>query len=406
MDDSRGADVPGPGNPPHRGRGSQPIATATSVNQDAWVQAVLDAAVEGMIIIDEQGIVQSINPAATSVFGYTAEEVVGHNINMLMAPPFRETHYDYLRQYRETGERHVIGTRREVLGWRKDGSEVPLELSVSEVNLGQHMFIGTLKNLTERRRAEQRARQHEAELAHIGRINLLGEMATGIAHELNQPLAAIAAFTSACKSTALAEGSSPGNKVGRTVRDTVELLDQIDEQTHRAGEIIRRLRRLVHKSKPHRSTASVSEMVLDSISLIEADARLKDVTITTDLGDHLPSVLVDRIQIEQVLLNLIRNAVEAVQGRSQRVVSVITRLMATETGPPKIEVEVRDTGVGLADKDVPNVFEAFFTTKPDGMGMGLAICRSIVEAHDGKMFVAASPDGGASFRFTLPVGEE
>jgi len=146
-------------------------------------------------------------------------------------------------------------------------------------------------------------------------------------------------------------------------------------------------------------------MVLDSISLIEADARLKDVTITTELGDHLPSVLVDRIQIEQVLLNLIRNAVEAVQGRSQRVVSVITRLMATETGPPKIEVEVRDTGVGLADEDVPNVFEAFFTTKPGGMGMGLAICRSIVEAHDGKMFVAASPDGGASFRFTLPVGE-
>ena len=397
MNESFGADVPEPGNRPPRDRGTQPVRAASTAGRDAWVQAVLAAAVEGMIIIDEQGIVHSINPSATSIFGYAPEEVVGHNVNMLMASPFREAHDGYLEQYRETGRRHVIGTGREVVGRRKDGSEVPLELSVSEVDLGQRVFIGTLRDLTERRRAEQRARQHEAELAHIGRINLMGEMATGIAHELNQPLAAIAAFTSACKMKALAAGDPPGN-----ARDeTVELLDQIDEQTHRAAEIIRRLRRLVRKSEPHRSTVTVGAMVLDSISLIGTNARLKGVEIISDLGENLPAVIVDRVQIEQVLLNLLRNAVEAVEGSSQRTVSVFTRLTVSQM----IEVEVCDTGVGLTDEEIPKVFEAFFTTKPDGMGMGLAISRSIIEAHDGKLLAAPGPEGGASFRFTLPTGD-
>ena len=142
-------------------------------------------------------------------------------------------------------------------------------------------------------------------------------------------------------------------------------------------------------------------MVLDSISLIDADARLKNVKILTDLGEDLPSVVVDRVQIEQVLLNLLRNAVEAVESSSQRVVTVMTR----QTAPQMIEVEVRDTGVGFAAENMSNIFEAFFTTKPDGMGMGLAICRSIIEAHDGEMTAAPDPDGGASFRFTLPAGD-
>jgi two-component system sensor kinase FixL len=384
---------------PHRGH------VTKSADQDAWVQAVLDAAVEGMILIDEQGTVLSMNPVAVSVFGYTAKEVLGNNINMLMASPYREAHDGYLRQYRETGQKHVIGTGREVVGRRKDGSEIPLELSVSEVNLGDRVFIGTLKDLSERHRAEKLARQHEAELAHIGRIDLLGEMATGIAHELNQPLAAIAAFASACKSTVLAEGIPSDNNPSDTI---VDLLVQIDEQTHRAAEIIRRLRRLARKSQPHRSTASVNAMILDSISLIDGDARLRDVTIVTDLSEDLPSMVVDRVQIEQVLLNLLRNAVEAVEDSPQRVVTVVTRLIATPSDTqtaPMIEVEVRDTGTGLTADELPKVFEAFFTTKQQGMGMGLAICRSIIDAHDGKLSAAPGPDGGASFRFTLPAGE-
>jgi PAS domain S-box-containing protein len=256
-------------------------------------------------------------------------------------------------------------------------------------------IIGTLtsgQDITERKRAEERARQRQLELAHVSRLNTMGEMASGIAHELNQPLGAIANYANGCLRR-LRAGAS----------DTQELagaIERIAGQAERAAEIIRRLGNFVRKREPQRSSVDVNRAIREALHLVETEAKQHAIKVRTDLDARLRSVRADNVQIQQVLLNLLRNGIEAMKGGDSN-----DRILTIETSSsPKgdVEVTVSDTGHGFADDVVDRLFSPFFTTKPHGMGVGLSISRTIIDTHGGRLWATRNPGRGATFKFVLP----
>lgn len=357
-------------------------------------QAVLDTAVDGIIVIDETGRIETFNQAAERIFGYSAEEAIGCNVRMLMPPTYREHHDDYIRRYLETGERRIIGIGREVTGQRKDGSTFPMELAVGEVHLpGGRCFTGIVRDVTRRKEAEEAARRRLDELAHASRLTAMGEMASGVTHELNQPLAAIRSFAEACQRMHRAGTGSP------------ELIDnalaQIAEQAGRAGEIVRRFRQFVRKEEVRHEPVCVAESVRKVLDLLNHEIRVRGIPVDLRLDATLPPVEADRLQIEQVLLNLVKNAIDAMDDGAPGEPAL--RITAERGAGGAVEVAVSDSGAGLPDGDPERLFETFFSTKPAGMGMGLSVSRSIVRAHGGELWAMPNPDGGATFRFTLPI---
>ncbi|MCW5713707.1 MAG: PAS domain S-box protein [Bauldia sp.] len=344
-----------------------------------------------MIVIDESGRIQSFSSAAERLFGYTADEVRDANVSMLMPEPYSREHDGYLARYLMTGERRVIGKGRVVVGQRKDGSTFPMELSVGEVPLGEiRQFTGFVRDLTERREHEHRFHEVQAELLHISRLSTMGEMASALAHELNQPLAAIANYLQG--SRRLLQDS----KDERAIL-VIEALDKAAEQALRAGEVIQRLRSFVSRGETERRIVSISNLVEEASALALVGSRELPVRISYRLDSSADLVLVDRIQIQQVLLNLIRNAVEAM-ATSERRELVIS---ATPASNRMLLIEITDTGCGLSEQVAARLFEPFVTTKRQGMGVGLSISRAIVESHGGTIAAAPNPDGGTVFRFSL-----
>jgi two-component system sensor kinase FixL len=368
-------------------------------------RAVLEAAADAIITIDAVGIIQSFNPAAERMFGYRAEEVIGWNVHLLMPAPYRHQHDDYLSRYLRTGEKRIIGIGREVQALRKNGRVFPIELAVSEVcTPGMHHFTGIIRDISERKESERRlrqreeeARQHRERLVHVGRLSTLGELAAGIAHEINQPLTAIAAYANACRRLLELGSADPAELVGT--------LDKISNQAQRAGRVIQRLRDMVRKRDSRREACELNRLIRDTLVLAEPDARLHNYGITTDLVQRSLPVVVDPVQIQQVLLNLIRNGMDAMlEGRVEHGdIRVGTRLLDTETA----EVRVGDQGIGIPAERRDRLFTPFFTTKPQGIGLGLSISRSIVTAHGGRLDCRANPERGVTMCFTLPmaVGE-
>lgn len=365
--------------------------TLAEVRERAHV--ILDTTVDGIIVINEQGVMESFNQAAERIFGYTAEEAIGHNVKLLMPSPDHEAHDGYLHHYLETGERRIIGIGREVTGRRKDGSRVPLYLAVGEVHLpGRRLFTGILRDISERKRAEAEARRRLDELAHASRLAAMGQLSSSIAHELNQPLAAMVSFAEACLRLQEAGTATP------EVLETA--LRQIADQGERAGDIVRRLRQFVRKGKVERAPVDVNGTVEEVLGLIGHELKNHDVDMRLDLERDLPPIWADSIQLQQVTLNLVRNAVEALRERDAG-----ARRLAITTArayPGVIEVSVHDSGRGLPADAAERIFETFYTTKPDGMGMGLSISRSIVEAHGGRLWAETGFEG-TTFRFTLPT---
>lgn len=359
---------------------------------DARLRAVLNTAVDGIITIESDGSIESFNPAAERIFGYSAEEVIGRNVAMLMPPPHREQHGKYIDNYLRTGDTKIIGRGREVNGRRKGGALFPMELAISEVQLADRvMFTGIVRDISARRRAELEARRNLNEHAHASRLAALGEMVSGIAHELNQPLAAIVSFADACQ-----------RLLGSGQRDPTLLQDalqQISEQGRRAGSIVNQLKDFVKKREATRSIIDINDIVRNVLDILRYEIRNYDVKTNVDFASHLPMLRADRIQIEQVLLNLVQNAIDAMAGRETRVVSLYTQLNAE-----KVTVTVSDTGPGFGSDISEQMFDAFFTTKPKGTGLGLSISRSIIEAHGGALMARQQTEGGAVFEFTLPLG--
>lgn len=372
------------------------FANAALRLREDHLRSILATVPDAMVVIDEQGGIQSFSTAAETLFGYQSGEVIGQNVKMLMPSPYRDEHDAYLLRYLTTGERRIIGLGRTVTGMRKDGSTFPMELSVGEMHPGTgRFFTGFCRDLTERHRAEARIQEQQQELLHMARFTALGEMASTLAHEINQPLTAITNYLKG--SRRLLEKSTEEN--APILRDAVE---RAAEQALRAGDVIRHLRDFVARGESERHVERLPALIEEASSLALVGAREINVLVSYKLDPAAELVLTDRIQIQQVLLNLMRNAVEAMQQAQRKELKVTT--VARDDG--MAEVSVIDTGPGLAPEISAQLFQPFVTTKKQGMGVGLSICRTIVESHGGRIWAEAMPAGGTAFRFTLRIVEK
>jgi len=499
-------------------------ARQTRSRQGLEYQAVLDAAVDAIVVIDHIGTIQEFSQAAQRVFGYAPEEIIGRNVRELMPEPYHSEHDGYLQRYVGSRDPHIIGVGREVRAKRKDGSVFPCDLAVGQVsgvepprfigfirditarkqaeellrrsetelrlaqelaNLGNYVmhiggsapdyfspqlhrilgvqpgdpavvreeflgkwvhptdrkrvgaefermdagrsaldieyqvvlrdgtvkhlhhlaqavfgpdgklqkYVGTIHDITDRRHAEDEARVLQERLTHFSRLSTMGEMAAGLAHEINQPLSAIATYAQACQR--LIRLPEP------EIDDVVSALEQINAQALRAGEVIRRLRNFVKNREVKREPVNCARLLEDLRMLAETDARLHNIRLRLDCQEPLPTVYADPIQLQQVILNLVRNAIDAMVDAPEDRREVV--LMTREAADGEVEVTVIDHGTGLAPEATEHLFNPFFTTKAAGTGLGLAISRSIVRAHGGRLWHTPNDDCGVRFHFTLPV---
>jgi two-component system, LuxR family, sensor kinase FixL len=362
----------------------------------AEMQAILDTAVDAIIMIDESGTIETFNAAACALFGYSRDEMIGQSVNMLMPEPHRTEHDNYIRHYLETGERQIIGIGRELQAVTRTGRRVPIYLAVSEILLqGQRRFTGIIRDLTEQQATRETLIEQREKLAHFGRLSIMGEMTASIAHEINQPLTAISMY--AQSSLKLIQRGDPD------LDKLAAALDKLNTQSLRAGAIIERIQRFARAQEIHRELLDVNELLKDLVKLAEVDARLHDVSITFDLEDGLPPVYCDAIQIQQVALNLIRNAIDAMKEidcRNGNALAITSRLL--DGG--HVEVAIADQGPGVPEDQRKLMFRPFHTTKKEGMGMGLSICRTIISEHGGELAYRNHAGAGATFYFNLPTG--
>ncbi|MGQ0700338.1 MAG: PAS domain S-box protein [Panacagrimonas sp.] len=490
------------------------MSTATTASTDR-LDALLDAAVDSVVLVDGEGCITRFNRAAERLFGYSASEVVGHNVNILMSGE----HDGHVNRFLETGKRRIIGISREVTACRHDGSTFPMELSVGEFLSGtEHGFVGVLRDISERKKQEALLRQtaqelrlmfeqaptpiavtdlagrvqtanaaclqflgntaqsirrlrlsdivdtadraavlsdfeqlrngaetrqrevsirhsdghnlpillysacardadgkpllyiaemidrralHEAtreaqalrdRLAHAARLGTLGEMVSSIAHEVNQPLTAINNYASACRRMLLSGQTTHG--------ELVEVLEKISRQAERAGQVIRGLRSMIRQGEPEREPQDLNALVEDVSRLVEIDLRGTSERLVLELASGLPRFVGDGVQIQQVVMNLIRNGLEAMRecGMGEDI-----RVSTQRAADGWLEIVVADQGPGLAPNIEARLFDPFVTTKPQGMGLGLSICKSIVHTHGGEMSYRRGAAGGADFVVRLPA---
>lgn len=359
--------------------------------REAHLTSILQTVPDAMIVIDDAGLIRDFSDTAERQFGWTADEVAGRNVSMLMPSPYREAHDGYLQRYYQTGERRIIGVGRVVVGERKDGSTFPMELAVGEMRLAEgRFFTGFVRDLTERQQTETRLQELQSELVHVSRLTALGEMASALAHELNQPLSAIGNYLSGTR-TLLGREKVPHDRI-------VGAVDRAAKEALRAGEIIRRLRDFVSRGETDRRLESLPKLLEEASALALVGAKEHGVRVRFDLSPDVDLVLVDKVQIQQVILNLIRNAVDAMTETERRELTVGVKADDGDMA----RITVADTGPGIHPDVADQLFQPFVTTKRTGMGVGLSICRTIVEAHGGKISVGTNESGGAVFRFTVP----
>ncbi len=373
------------------------IGAATSAREaltrEAHLRSILDTVPDAMVVIDEHGIMQSFSSAAERLFGYTTAEAIGRNVSILMPSPYREQHDAYLERYLRTGERRIIGIGRVVVGERKDGSTFPMELAVGEMrSSNQRFFTGFVRDLTERQKTDARLQELQSELVHISRLTAMGEMASTLAHELNQPLSAIVNYIKGSRRMLEAEQDQHSARL----RDA---LDKAADQALRAGQIIRRLREFVARGETERRVESVKKLMEEASALALVGAKDRGIRVQLQLDHSIDLVLADRVQIQQVLLNLMRNAIDAMENSQKRELII----SAGPAPDDMVAISVADTGSGIPTDMLDRLFQPFVTSKPHGMGVGLSISRSIVEGHGGKLEVEQNPGGGTIFRLTLPA---
>ncbi|MGI9499779.1 MAG: two-component system sensor histidine kinase NtrB [Geminicoccaceae bacterium] len=364
--------------------------------REALLRSIIETSPDGLITIDEGGLILSFNPTAEAMFGYQADELIGKNINCLMPSPYQEAHDGYLDRYLETGERRIIGIGREVLAQRKNGEVFPIDLAVGEVKLpDRRQFAGFIRDVSARQAAEQSVHELRSELLHVSRLSELGVMASALAHELNQPLTAIINYLEACRR--LFERMEEAGK-----EQTQSLMQKASDQAHRAGRIIQQLRQFITKGETEHKPEPINPVVREAVELAMVGSRQYAVTTIFELAPDLPDVAIDRVQIQQVVVNLVRNAGDALAGVDQRGLTIRTGLGANAT----VQVDVIDTGPGLPKEVAERLFQPFVTTKPGGIGIGLSICKTIVDSHGGRLWTTPNPGGGTEFHVSLPIDRD
>jgi two-component system sensor kinase FixL len=366
-------------------------AETALARSELHLRSILATVPDAMIVIDEHATILSFSAAAERLFGWAEAEVLGKNVDVLMPSPDRERHDSYVSHYVATGERRIIGIGRIVSGQRRDGTVFPMELAVGEAaSEGHRIFTGFIRDLTEQQRAELRLKELQSELIHVSRLSAMGTMASTLAHELNQPLAAITYYMQGARDLV----GDPGEDARAML---VEALDESANEALRAGNIVRRLREFVARGEVEKRVEDLNHLIDEASRLALIGARERGIRSFFDLDRTVKHVLVDRVQMQQVLVNLLRNAMEAMNGCTTCDLVIAT---AQEPGG-MVRVSVSDTGSGISDDMLPKLFEAFATTKENGMGLGLSICRTIVEAHGGRIWAEPRDGGGTIFNFTL-----
>lgn len=359
-------------------------------------EAVVDTAADAVITIGANGFIETFNRAAQQMFGYSLEEVQGKNVSVLMPGPYDVEHDQYIAHYLETNEARIIGSGREISARRKDGSVFPIHLSVSEVrNSPERKFVGLIRDISRQLAAETEARQQREQLAHMDRLGMLGDMASGIAHEINQPLTAISLF---------AQAGIRLLSVGKQDR-LPEIFEKLSKHALRAGAVIERMQTMARRQEGVKEIVDCNVLVAEVAALAEAEASIRDMSIEVLTETELPAIEVDAVQIQQVALNLLRNGMEAmrsIDGRNGNAVRLQTKLL--EDGD--VQVAVIDRGCGVSDAVAKILFTPFSTTKESGMGMGLSISRAIITAHGGHLDFFNNEFGGATFFFTLPAATQ
>lgn len=383
-----------------RGQLPAPVIQDALQEREARLRSILETAPDAIIVIDERGIIESYSSAAERLFGFTAAEAIGQNVSILMPSPYRERHDAYVQHYLKTGERRIIGIGRVVVGQRRDGTTFPMELAVGEVVVsGKRLFTGFIRDLTERQLTESRMQELQTELLHMSRLSDVGQMASAIAHELNQPLTAILNYVQAVRRLL--------RRSNVTVpENALDAMDKAVSQATRASEIVRNLRSFIQKGDSERRIDDLNKVVGEATALALVGAKETGISVRLELSAEPLLAFIDRVQIQQVVFNLVRNSIEAMMEYDPpRELRVSTRTSALPTGDMAGEVSIWDTGPGLAPEVQAQLFQPFITTKEKGMGLGLSICRSIVDAHGGRLTVTPNPDRGVTFNFTVPLSE-
>jgi two-component system, LuxR family, sensor kinase FixL len=366
---------------------------------EALQRTILATVPDALIVIDEAGSILLFSETARRMFGYDDDEVIGQNVKILMPNPDRDRHDEYMRHYMETGEAHIIGIGRVTTARRRDGSTFPIELSIGESRTDDgRLFTGFIRDLTEIQRAERRLNDLQTELSHISRVSAMGSLASALAHELNQPLTAIASYAEGARAL-LGEDGVPDPMQLDMVR---EALSEASAQAIRAGQIVRRLREFISRGESEKRVEKLRRLVTEAAALAMTGTGQTGIDFEIRLDPSADLVIVDRIQVQQVLLNLIRNAVEAMQRSPRQQLEIRSR----PAGRGLVEVVVSDSGPGLSPDIAAVLFQPFNTSKEKGMGLGLSISRTIVEAHGGRIWAEPSEFGGTAFHFTLELAEE
>jgi two-component system sensor kinase FixL len=358
------------------------------------MRSILASVPDAMIVINQSGEILAFSAAAERLFGYEAGSVAGKNVSMLMTGADEAHHNQYIRNYLTTGEKQIIGIGRIVQAKLADGSNIPVELKIGEAEIdGERLFTGYIRDMSEQQANALRLTQMQVELANFSRLSAVGTMASAMAHELNQPLTAVANYLEAARD--LLNEPDPD-----TMAFIQEALDAAATQSIRAGQIVRRLRDYVSRGELDLRPVNLKEVIEDATSLAKVGIDGPLAQVILQIPEPFPSVLADRLQLRQVIVNLIRNGIEALAETSNPQIWISVKIEADLA-----EIEIADNGPGFQGASDASPFDAFNSSKPGGMGLGLSICQTIMDAHGTSIEYAPSKQGGASFKFTLRLTE-
>ena len=354
-------------------------------------RSILQSVPDAMVVINDVGIITAFSKAAESLFGYEATEVLGRNVSMLMAPSDKRDHDGHIARYLRTGEKRIIGIGRTVTARRSDGTLFPIDLKIGEAKIGDHyLFTAFMRDLTEQRRNESRIKALQSELVHFSRLSSVGTMASALAHELNQPLTVVTNYLEAARDLL----DSPDEEKMQLVQ---EALGEAAKQSVRAGQIVRKLRDYVSRGEIEKRPTPLVPLLGDAVALIKAEMGAQAGELSVSVEEGITDILADPIQIQQVVINIVRNAMEAMAGQEDPRVEI--RAVPASGGYVMITIE--DNGPGIDREVADQLFRPLASSKSTGMGLGLSICKTIIEAHGGAIEAVPAEEGGTRFVFTV-----